>query len=165
VQDGKFRADLYYRLNVLPIYIPPLRDRKEDILTLAQYFLKRYEQQTNKRIAGFTQEAKAQLLSYSWPGNVRELENAIERAAVITPEKELIDQEAIFSDSYSTSPKDQYHGKNLKEAVNIFKKQFVANTLNANGWNQTRSAEVLGIQRTYLSRLIKELNIAKDQRS
>ena len=165
VQDGTFRADLYYRLNVLPIYIPPLRDRKEDILILSQYFLKRYEQQTNKKIPGFTQEAKAQLLSYSWPGNVRELENAIERAAVVTPENELIDQEAIFSESFSTSPKDQYQGKNLKEAVNIFKRQFVANTLNANGWNQTRSAEVLGIQRTYLSRLIKELNIDKDQRS
>ncbi len=165
VQDGTFRADLYYRLNVLPIYIPPLRDRKEDILILSQYFLKRYEQQTNKKISGFTQEAKAQLLSYSWPGNVRELENAIERAAVVTPENELIDQEAIFSESFSMSPKDQYQGKNLKEAVNIFKRQFVASILNANGWNQTRSAEILGIQRTYLSRLIKELNIDKDQRS
>lgn len=165
VQNGTFRADLYYRLNVLPIFIPPLRDRKEDILILSQYFLNRYGQQTNKKIDGFTQEATAQLLSYSWPGNVRELENTIERAAVITQENNPIGEEAIFTDSFSMSQKDQYQGKNLKEAVNIFKKHFVANTLNANGWNQTRSAEVLSIQRTYLSRLIKELRIARDQRS
>jgi transcriptional regulator with GAF, ATPase, and Fis domain len=165
VQSGAFRADLYYRLNVLPIYIPPLRDRKEDILILAQYFLNRYTQQTKKKIRGFTHEAQAQLLSYAWPGNVRELENIIERAAVITPENESISEDAVFSNSFSVSKKDQYHGKNLKEAINIFKKQFVAGVLNANGWNQTKTAEVLGIQRTYLSRLIKELGISKDNRS
>jgi Nif-specific regulatory protein len=161
VENGQFREDLYYRLNVLPIYIPPLRDRKEDIPTLADYFLNRYVLQTEKQVKGFNNESKARLLSYSWPGNVRELENVVERAAVLTPENGEIKEAVLFPSLSSVSHRDQYEGKNLKEAVNLFKKQFLASTLRVNGWNQTKAAADLGIQRTYLSRLIKELNISR----
>ena len=84
VESGRFRADLYYRLNVLPIYIPPLRERREDIPLLSEFFLKRFNREIKKQIEGFTPQAMEVLLSYSWPGNVRELENAVERAVVIT---------------------------------------------------------------------------------
>jgi Nif-specific regulatory protein len=161
VEESRFRADLYYRLNVLPIYIPPLRSRNEDIVAMADFFLQRYIQQTKKRIMGFSGDAKEKLLFYSWPGNVRELENAVERAAVLTPEGETIKGNALFSDFSSITKKEQYAGKNLKDAMNIFKKQFLTSALDANGWNQTRTAAELGIQRTYLSRLIKELNISR----
>ncbi len=162
VQQGLFRTDLYYRLNVLPIYVPPLRSRREDIPLMADTFLDQFSRQMKKQTRGFSEEASAQLLSYTWPGNVRELENAIERAVVLTQEGEYITADTLFSDAMSFSDTDEFQGKNLKEAVNLFKKLFVANTLCSNGWNQTISAEVMGIQRTYLSRLIKELKISRD---
>jgi len=162
VQEGRFRADLYYRLNVLPIFIPPLRSRRADILALADHFLERHWKQTKKRIKGFSDEARTRLLTYAWPGNVRELENIVERAAVMTSENEWITPDALFADSTSGSGGDSYNGRDLRQAVTLFKKQFVTSTLHANGWNQTKTAKVLGIQRTYLSRLIKELQISKE---
>ena len=86
VKKGEFRSDLNYRLNVLPLHVPPLRQRKEDIPALADDFLKKFSRETNKRFAGFTETAMELMLSYSWPGNVRELENAVERAVVIAKE-------------------------------------------------------------------------------
>jgi Nif-specific regulatory protein len=160
VESGRFRADLYYRLNVLPIYIPPLRERREDIPQLAEFFLKRFNRETKKQIHGFTPEAMEALLSYSWPGNVRELENAVERAVVIT-QADAITPDVFVLDQISERAEDAYNGRSLKEAVNIFKKHYIRQTLDMNRWNQTRTAKLLGIQRTYLSRLIKELNISR----
>ena len=162
IDEGRFRPDLYYRLNVLPIYVPSLRNRKEDIPALVGFFLNRLQTQWKKAIKGISDEAMSRLLSYSWPGNVRELENAIERAAVLTPENGEIKSDVLFSDSNSLSKMDDFQGRNLKEAVNLFKRHFLTTTLQSNGWNQTKTAEVLGIQRTYLSRLIKELEITRD---
>ncbi len=159
VEAGRFRTDLYYRLNVLPIYIPPLRERKEDIPLLADYFLKRFNREIKKQIKGFTDEAMEVLLTYSWPGNVRELENAIERAVVIT-EDEYIKPEAFILQAFSRG-EDIYKNKSLKEAVNTFKREYIRNVLRQNDWKQTKTAKLLGIQRTYLSRLIKELNITR----
>jgi Nif-specific regulatory protein len=158
VQQGRFRADLYYRLNVLPIYIPPLRLRKDDIPLLADFFLKKFNNEIKKQIKGFSNEAMALLLSYSWPGNVRELENTIERAVVISQD-EYIKQDSLILNAYIKNESDDYTGKSLKDAINIFKKHFIMKTLVSNGWKQTKTAKVLGIQRTYLSRLIKELDI------
>ncbi len=159
VAEGRFRADLYYRLNVLPIYIPPLRERKDDIPLLAEYFLNKFAKEVKKNIKGFSEEAMEVLLSYSWPGNIRELENAIERAVVITQD-EYIKPDAFILQSFSKS-EDIYAGKTLKEAVNLFKREFITSVLRQNGWKQTKTAKQLGIQRTYLSRLIKELEITK----
>jgi Nif-specific regulatory protein len=159
VEEGRFRADLYYRLNVLPIYIPPLRERRDDIPLLADFFLKRFNREIKKQIIGFTPEAMEILLSFSWPGNVRELENAIERA-VVTSQSDRITPDAFVAAGRSRPNEDQYAGKQLKEAINVFKKHYIRQTLEMNRWNQTRSARILGIQRTYLSRLIKELEIS-----
>jgi Nif-specific regulatory protein len=158
VESGRFRADLYYRLNVLPIYIPPLRERRDDIPNLADFFLKRFNREIKKQITGFAPEAMEVLLSYSWPGNVRELENAVERAVVIT-QTDTITPDLFVMDQISERDEDAYKGRSLKEAVNIFKKHYIRQTLDMNRWNQTKTAKLLGIQRTYLSRLIKELNI------
>jgi Nif-specific regulatory protein len=158
VESGRFRADLYYRLNVLPIYIPPLRERRDDIPILADFFLRRFNREIKKQITGFVPGAMEVLLSYSWPGNVRELENAVERAVVIT-QKDTITTDLFVMDQISERAEDAYNGRSLKEAVNIFKKHYIRQTLDMNRWNQTKTAKLLGIQRTYLSRLIKELNI------
>ncbi len=160
VASGRFRADLYYRLNVLPIYIPPLRERKEDIPLLAEHFLKKSRREVKKQLEGFSPEAMEALLSYSWPGNVRELENAVERAAVITRE-ELIGSDSLVLHAPGERRAEEYDGQSLKDAINLFKRHFVRQSLLNNQWNQTRAARQLGIQRTYLSRLIRELDIGR----
>ena len=159
VEKGELRSDLYYRINVLPIYIPPLRQRAEDIPELAQYFLKKYQDETKKQFNGFSGEAMEFLLSYTWPGNVRELENVIERACVIS-KGNIIQKDDLFMRTASAMVDGNGEGsRNLKNAVNNFKVHFIQKVLEENNWNQTEAAKVLDIQRTYLSRLIKELSI------
>ena len=158
VKRGEFRNDLYYRLNVLPVYVPPLRQRKEDIPALADFFLKKFGRETKKQFTGFTDQAIEHMLSYPWPGNVRELENAVERAVVIAKDKTIGARDLLIGDV--AMGRDEYRGKSLKDALSIFKKHFIASALDEHAWNQTETAKVLDIQRTYLSRLIKELSIA-----
>jgi Nif-specific regulatory protein len=160
LEEGNFRQDLYYRLNVLPLYIPPLRQRTEDIPELADFFLKRFNHDIKKQIDGFTNEAMDQLLTYSWPGNVRELENVIERAVVVSSDKYISPQDLILNND-ETKVLDQYAGKTLKDAINLFKRHYIRSTLEAFNWKQKDAAKALDIQRTYLSRLIKELQIEK----
>ena len=161
VAEGRFRADLFYRLNVLPIHIPPLRERREDIPPLAAHFLRKHSRATKKQVRGFSDPAMALLLSYAWPGNVRELENAIERAVVFSRE-ELIGPEALTLSAGGIG-EDSYAQKTLREALTVFKKHFITRALEANGWHQTRTAKALAIQRSYLSRLVRELNIMKER--
>jgi len=156
VQKGEFRGDLYYRLNVLPIHIPPLRQRTEDIPELARFFLDGFMKETKKQFAGFSQEALQAMLSYSWPGNVRELQNCIERACVIGKNK-WIGPEDLFLKS--GEQEGEITERNLKTALNVFKANFIRKVLEENNWNQTEASRALVIQRTYLSRLIKELKI------
>jgi Nif-specific regulatory protein len=159
VKTGEFRSDLYYRLNVLPLYIPPLRQRPEDIPELAAFFLKKCIRTIKKQFDGFSGEAMDAMLSYSWPGNVRELENCIERACVIgNPPR--IQKEVLFLNDKTPVPEYGGEGsRTLKTAINLFKTHFIQEKLKENHWNQTETAKALDIQRTYLSRLIKELNI------
>jgi len=157
VESGGFRSDLYYRLNVLPLHVPPLRQRKEDIPALADCFLKKFSRETNKRFAGFTEAAMELMLSYSWPGNVRELENAVERAVVIAKDTRIGARDLLLGAGAADT--DEYKGKSLKDALSIFKRHFIRKALEDNKWNQTETAKVLDIQRTYLSRLVKELDI------
>jgi Nif-specific regulatory protein len=160
VEKGNFRSDLYYRLNVLPLFIPPLRQRPEDIMELANFFLKKFNQEINKKIKGFTETAMRQMFTYSWPGNVRELENAIERA-VVTARDDMIRQEDLLLPLEKGNSNDSYSGKTLREAIQGFKKSFLTVTLKNHGWNQTEAARTLDIQRTYLTKLVKELKIRK----
>jgi len=159
VKSNAFRSDLYYRLNVLPIYIPPLRQRPEDIGELAHHFLKNFMRETKKQFSGFSQESLQALLSYSWPGNVRELQNCIERACVIGKNK-WIQPEDLFLKSTVREGEEEITERNLKTAINVFKSNFIRKVLDENNWNQTETAKALVIQRTYLSRLIKELKIS-----
>ena len=156
VKSGEFRSDLYYRLNVLPLYIPPLRQRPEDIQELADMFLQKYMKETNNLFKGFSPEAMETMLSYSWPGNIRELKNCIERACVIG-KGPLIEAGDLFLKPVSGFSADT--NRNLKSAENIFRARYIKQVLEENNWNQTETAKVLGIQRTYLSRLLKELDI------
>ncbi|MDR1104837.1 MAG: sigma 54-interacting transcriptional regulator [Treponema sp.] len=157
VERGEFRSDLYYRLNVLPIYIPPLRQRPEDIPELASFFLKKFTRETKKQFEGFSNEAMKAMLSYSWPGNIRELENCVERACVIGKNKWINREDLFFK--YPSGTAEQEGDRSLKTAINTFKIHFIRKVLEENNWNQTETARVLDIQRTYLSRLIKELDI------
>jgi len=157
VQKNAFRQDLYYRLNVFPVYIPPLRQRPEDIPELANFFLDCFMKETKKQFEGFSHDALEALLSYSWPGNVRELQNCIERACVMGKNK-WIGREDLFL-KYGETQETEVTERDLKNAVNVFKTNFIRRVLEENDWNQTETSKALAIQRTYLSKLIKELKI------
>jgi Nif-specific regulatory protein len=162
VERGEFRGDLYYRLNVLPIYIPPLRQRPQDIPELANFFLARFMRKTKKKFEGFSQEALEAMLAYSWPGNVRELENSIERACVIGKNKRIRPEDLCIKTGFQTA-QSETGSRNLKTAINVFKAGFIRKALEENNWNQTETARALDIQRTYLSRLIKDLDIVNSE--
>ena len=161
MEQGDFRSDLYYRLNVVPIFVPPLRQRKEDIEELSNFFLKKFNRETKKQIAGFSDEAMERMLSYSWPGNVRELENVIERSIVICQESYVTPNDLILNTQEEDIENNGYQELELKDAVKMFKKNFIKKSLEEHDWKQTETAKALGIQRTYLSRLIKELEITR----
>ncbi|MDC7241384.1 MAG: sigma 54-interacting transcriptional regulator, partial [Spirochaetales bacterium] len=158
VEKGSFREDLYYRLNVLPVAIPALRDRVDDIPVLTEYFLSKYSARNRKDVKGISADAQEMLLGYSWPGNVRELENVIERAVIVS-QGQMIDGEDLLLSRDKDKVMSGYKGKSLKDAVNIFKKSYIKRILSSCGNNQTEAAAQLGIQRTYLSRLLKDLDI------
>jgi len=162
VKEGRFREDLFFRLNVFPIYIPPLRDRKDDITPLAEFFLKKFNHELKKNIRGFSSGAMERLYNYFWPGNVRELQNVIERSVVLC-KNDLITEKDMYLGTESLAIKSTEYEPlyPLKDAINDFKKSYITRVLESCGWKQTRASEVLGIQRTYLSRLINELNISK----
>lgn len=157
IQENKFRSDLYYRLNVLPVYIPPLNQRIEDIPALANFFLKRFGKEVKKDFLGFSDSAMGRMISYSWPGNIRELENAVERACVIGKPPYITDKDLFLKiDDVEIT---EGSNKTLKTAVDSFKKIYISDILKKYNWNRTAAAAVLDIQRTYLSRLIKELDL------
>ena len=157
-ETGEFRQDLYYRLAVLPLEMPPLRDRPEDIEAMARQFLADLGRTRAQAPQDFSLDALEVLLSYRWPGNVRELHNAVERA-VITGSGKASVEPADLGLPIRGGGVAEYRGKNLKDSVTLFKKNYIREVLNAHQGNQTVAAEDLGIQRTYLSRMIKELNI------
>ncbi|HOJ63842.1 MAG TPA: sigma-54 dependent transcriptional regulator [Spirochaetota bacterium] len=158
MREKKFREDLYYRLNVVPIKIPPLRERREDIGDLVNFFIKKYCIKNKKEIKSITDSALLKLKSYDWPGNVRELENTIERAVVLSTG--LVLDENDFNIEISNFNK-KFELKSLKEAITDFKREYIIKALEMNNYNQTKTAKALDIERTYLVRLIKELNISK----
>lgn len=171
VKENKFRSDLYYRLNVLPINVPPLRQRKEDIAPLAEFFLKKFSSETKKNFEGFSDAAMDAIYSYYWPGNIRELENTVERACVlgrppyVQPRDLRItsaDENVQVKDDFSSSIADEVSAgedRTLKTALTEFKKAYVTKILQQTNWNQTETAKILDVQRTYVSRLLTELNI------
>ncbi len=158
VKEGRFREDLYYRLDVIPIVLPPLRERKEDIVLLANYFMQRFSREAKKNFTEISQQAMNQLLAYDWPGNVRELANIVERSIVLgrgptitvsdLPARIVVQKENPYSQGLS------YHA-----AINAFRKELIEKALAQSAGSRVAAAKTLGIQRTYLSRLIKTLHI------
>jgi DNA-binding NtrC family response regulator len=162
VQDGRFREDLFYRLNVMVIMIPPLRDRPEDIPVLVEHFAEKHSRALRKRVDRVVPKAMVMLTGYHWPGNIRELENAIERAVVLTPGREITPD--LFPPFGEVMPvHDIEVGTPLEDAMIRFKRDFIERTLQQTNNNQTEAARLLSLQRTYLNRLIHELGIARNR--
>ncbi|UCG11320.1 MAG: sigma 54-interacting transcriptional regulator [Deltaproteobacteria bacterium] len=159
VHDGRFREDLYYRLNVVHLHIPPLRERRDDIAVLIQHFLDKYKTIRGTSNLGFTVSAYEVMQNYHWPGNVRELENAVERAVVMGSTEEIGPEDLPFSVVPSGDPAGELLGCTLKEALDSFKKNFLQRNLDHQGGSVKETANVLGIQRTYLSRLISKYGL------
>jgi Nif-specific regulatory protein len=162
MREGKLREDIFYRLNVITIHLPPLRERPEDIEELANYFLTKYNLETHQQKKGFTPRAMELLKSYSWPGNVREFENAIEHAVVLGQSDKEIQTEDLPSSLRQDARVAAEYPDPLEEAQKQFKKEHIEKILERTKGNRSRAAEILQIQRTYLSRLIKELEIEAD---
>jgi DNA-binding NtrC family response regulator len=162
VRDGLFRLDLYYRLNVVSVTLPPLRERAGDVPALAQHFLERYRRELKRELHGITPETLSALRRYAWPGNVRELENVIERAAVLAdgPEVTAGDLPTEIRDAGLTAGMTPEAARTYPAAGEEFKRGLIASTLRRTSGNRTRAARLLGLQRTYLARLIRDLGLA-----
>jgi DNA-binding NtrC family response regulator len=163
VRQGQFRLDLFYRLNVVTVPLPSLRERPGDVDALAQHFLERYRREVKRELHGFRPDALACLRRYAWPGNVRELENAIERAVVLAEGPEILPRDlpqevreaAVGGNGLVREEARTFHSQ-LEE----FKRGLILTTLRRTGGNRTQAARVLGLQRTYLAKLIRDLGVA-----
>ncbi len=152
VREGKFREDLYYRLNVVEIHVPPLRERREDILPLAYHFLKHFSRKYSKPVEGFTKRAENLLLSYHWPGNVRELRNAVERAVLFT-EDDLIDTGDLSCIVISET------GGDKKKTLKDLERDYILRVLEETGYNKKRASQILGIPLRTLYRKLEAYGI------
>jgi DNA-binding NtrC family response regulator len=158
VKEGQFREDLYYRLNVFVIFIPPLRERKEDIPLLADYFLKRLAQSMNKKVEGFSEDCMKMLTQYDWPGNVRELKNVIERTLVMA-KGDKID---IADLSFPFMPKKEAKLPTEQKELSLeeLEKQHIKRVLDLTNGNISHAAKILGIERVTLYNKLKKYNLA-----
>lgn len=164
VQNGTFSEELFFRLNVFPVRIPSLKVRKEDIVPLAEHFAGFFADEYGKNALKFSDGAKKALEDYQWPGNILELKDVVSRCVLIcrnsvvqTSDLHLAAVPQKTSEELEFSFEDE--DKTLKTALNVFKRQYVLKILDECGWNQTKAGKMLGIQRTYVSRLMKELHI------
>lgn len=150
VAEGRFRQDLYYRLNVFPVKLPSLRERSGDAPILAEFFLKRFNERLGKRVAGFSPVALERLRGYAWPGNVRELQNEIERAVLLTDDHAMIEPEAL-SERISGMVELPVEVGPLKETMARLEEQYILRALREHGDNRTQTARTLGISRQALT--------------
>lgn len=146
VKEGRFREDLYYRVNVVPIKVPPLRERAEDIPVLAEFFLNRYNARFRKHVEGIADSTLAMLKNYWWPGNIRELENLIERLVAVADKDYLSDEDVPLEFHFAQlQPKGTSTESLFEEATNTFERNFILRALEKCGWNVTATAEYLGM--------------------
>jgi DNA-binding NtrC family response regulator len=161
VRDGKFREDLFYRLNVITVDLPPLRQRKEDIPLLVEFFLQRYSRENERPANRITPEALRALLTYSWPGNVREVENVIERAVVLSNGPEI--NTDLLPDHIAgrgTFPRLEHRGDaSLFDIVEDYERHVILDMLDKCNWNQTEAAERFRVPLSTLNQKIKRLAI------
>ncbi len=164
IEKGNFREDLYYRLNVLPILVPTLRQRREDIPQLAQHFLRQHAEEQGMKLKELTKEAIEMLRQHDWPGNIRELRNLIERLLIMVPSPviDARDVELFLQVRSGGTGQAFASGKDfssLREARNAFERELIANKLRDNNWNVSKTADDLKIERSHLHRKIKLLNV------
>jgi len=182
VRDRRFREDLYYRLNVIPISIPALRNRKSDIPLLVEHFLEKFNREKNRGITGVSEEAMNLLLSYSWPGNVRELENLVERIVILkgTGSVSPKDLPAKFFENMPTYLKQESNsiqkidseykgyelpelGVDLKNLVDQFESEVMMQALERTGWNKNKASALLKMNRTTLVEKLKKKGLSPEQ--
>ena len=164
IQEGRFREDLYYRLNVIPIQLPPLRVRKDDIPLLVTHFLKRFADKEGKAVTSVSPEAMKIFTGYHWPGNVRELENAIERAVILTTHNTIVPEDLpqVLRDSHKRNADipDTLEEQTLEDV----EKHYILKTLDRYQWNQKQASDVLGISTTTLWRKLKLYGIEQKRK-
>jgi transcriptional regulator with GAF, ATPase, and Fis domain len=161
VREGRFRRDLYYRLNVFPVCIPPLRERVEDIPALVWFFVRQFEKRMGKRVDGITQKSMGTLKQYSWPGNIRELKNVIEHAMIMCTDK-ILNIELLATDSQDQAEYTTFESVESKKRD--IERKYILGVLESTGWRiagKNGAAEMLGIKRTTLNAKIKALGITR----
>ncbi|MEK7679512.1 MAG: sigma 54-interacting transcriptional regulator, partial [Deltaproteobacteria bacterium] len=160
VVKGAFREDLLYRLKVVPIDLPPLRERKEDIPVLVKHFLGKHGSKCNKKMAGISDEALAALSAYHWPGNVRELENLIERLVVLSKHGSRITYDDLPKAFFTGSARCLAHDNgNFHEAIKAFERRYISNVLDKTNWNRREAARILNIHRNTLLMKMRTLGL------
>ncbi len=161
IERGEFREDLFYRLNVIPFYVPPLRERREDIPLLVDHFNRTFSAAYNRPPKQFTEAAMEALQEYHWPGNVRELKNTIERIVIMrsAPVIDVPDLPPLSGDPLPDPPSSLYY-RSFQEATEAFERQYIQRKLAEHGGNVTRAAEAMGIDRSHLYRRMKALGIS-----
>jgi len=160
IQSGAFRSDLFYRLNVVPVHIPPLRERKDDLIPLIDYFLKKSTTKYKKRLSSISSEVIAAFSNYDWPGNIRELENVLDRM-VLMSETDMLNLDQVPAEIRGTVPiVETPTFKEKKEEISrITEKQMIIDALNKTKQNRTKAAKLLGISRRTLQNKIKEYGL------
>ena len=158
VKEGRFREDLYYRLNVIPIVLPPLRERKEDVPELANFFMQRFAAETKKSFTEISKEARDKLVAYNWPGNVRELANVIERAVVLGQGPRIAPQD-LPPRIVSAESRGRSGSLSYRDDLTAYRREIILRALLETRGNRTAAAKALGLEKNYLSRLIKTLRI------
>ena len=163
VSEGRFREDLFFRLNVIGLSLPPLRERREDIPELADSFLRLACRSAQKPLMKISKKAIDHLMHYRWRGHVRELKNLIERAVVLAGGDEILPEDLPLLPLSSDSDESSSTGRVYHDSVRSYQKQIIRNALHRSGGSQAKAADFLGLQRTYLSRLIKKLHIKENE--
>jgi len=160
VKDGRFREDLYYRVNVVPLALPALRERKEDIPELIQFFLRVFAGRAKRNFTELSEQALAKLLAYDWPGNVRELANVVERAIVLG-QPPTIQVDGLPLEILATSQQGQLDRPlNYQETIDEFRREVIVKALQQSNGNRTAAAKLLGLERAYFQRLMKSFGIS-----
>ncbi len=159
VEKGEFREDLYYRINVIAIQVPPLRERKEDIELLVDEFMRKYNEKSDKKITGISEEVRKTFLEYNWPGNIRELENAIEGAVIMAKTDVLNLRDIPNAEKFSADAIKPSDGKPLKKILEEPERELILSVLRESNWNRNKAAAALGVNRTTLYNKMKKLDI------
>ncbi|MBI3650533.1 MAG: sigma-54-dependent Fis family transcriptional regulator [Acidobacteria bacterium] len=166
VKDGRFREDLYYRLNIIPINLPPLRNRRDDIAILMEYFIAKHSRNSPRKIKGLTASARNLLMNYSWPGNVRQLESAIERAILLCEGDEISVEDLPLEIRQESSPSNSFNFKLPPEGISFeeLEKSLITQAMEQTGWNITRAAKLLGLSFRTLQYRLEKFDMKKPTR-